>query len=210
MVLSNMRRMTRLTAFQIGCGLLAFAGGCRVEKIRFADSAAGEVARTPASRACGITNNTVLTGDGIGALRIGQSVAAIAATCQILSDSTLATGSEAVTRRMRVDLLRDTVDVDVEADTIRGIQVADSAFHTMDHFSVDTRVAKILTLADVEGRTSGGSLWVVSPSHCGLSFRLEGPAPTPPAAQSGKAALRRLAGEERVDRISILGCGTRP
>ena len=180
------------------------------KKIRFADSAAGEVARAPAGQACGVSATTVITGDGIGSLRIGRPVPDITDSCVVVSNSSVMAGDSGSVRLLRVDLLRDTAEAEVRADTIRRIDVADSAFHTSDHFSVDTRVATLLTLGDVEGRTSGGSLWVVSPSHCGLSFRLEGPAPTPPAAQSRKAALRRLAGEDRVDRISMFGCGTPP
>lgn len=210
MVLPNAKGMRCTDALLVACCLLVFAAGCRVEKIRFADSAAGEVSRAPASRACGVTTTTVITGDGIGALRIGRTVPDITDSCVVVSDSSVTTGSSLPFRLIRVDLLRDTAEAEVRADTIRRIDVADSAFHTSDHFSVDTRVAALLTLGDVEGRTSGGSLWAVSPSHCGLSFRLEGPAPTPPAAQSGKAALRRLAGEDRVDRISMLGCGPTP
>jgi hypothetical protein len=186
--------------------LLAISLGCRIQRVPPQDSLAGEFGATPNGAAeCGVTRQTVITGDGIGGLRIGEPLGRLVNHCRVLRDTTIQRNRSAF-RIVTLDLVRDTVIAQVARDTIQRIEVSDTAFRTADHLGVDTRVSKFVTLRDAQGVTEDSALFAVVPSHCGLRFRLVAPAPLPPAPQVGESALRRLPGETRVDRVLIIGC----
>ena len=118
----------------------------------------------------------MLTGDGIGDLRVGTPVDDVTQRCRVLRD-TLVPGPEGATEReIRVDLGRDTVRAVVTDGRIWRLHVQSPAFRTADSLGVGTP-ATALRRPGARVLTGEGGVYVALPSHCGLSFRLEGVPP---------------------------------
>lgn len=182
--------------------LALLAAGCRVEKVRSAGASAG-AEPGPGIMSCGISSESRISQDGIGILRIGASVDAIRAGCAVLSETSGANGTPILAR---VDLGRDTADVEFAAGTLRRITLHHQAYRTADSLGVGTHVSRLIKFRDAVGVTERNRLYAETPAYCGLRFMLSEPAPAPPAAQTGRAALRRLSGETRVRELEIVGC----
>jgi hypothetical protein len=118
----------------------------------------------------------VLTGDGIGALRVGTPVDDVARRCRVVRDTTVAGAEGHAEREILVGLGRDTVRAVVTDGRVWRLHVRSPAFRTADSVGVGTQ-ASTLRGAGARVLTGEGSVYVTLPSHCGLSFRLEGVAP---------------------------------
>jgi hypothetical protein len=184
--------------------LVVLAAGCRIEKVR-SDSTNQGAEPGPGVQSCGISTESRVGEDGIGLLRIGASFDAIRAGCGIISERTNAAGAPI---SARVDLGRDTADVDFANGVIRRVTLHHQAYRTADSLGVGTHVATIMRKREAVGVTENNRLYAVTPAYCGLRFMLAEPAPEPPTAQSGRAALRRLSGETRTLELEIVGCSS--
>lgn len=126
-----------------------------------------------ASPTCGVDAITVLTGDGIGALRVGASVDDVARACRIIRDTT-ALGAEGMTeRQIVVRLGRDSASAVVDSARVRRVHVRTAAFRTADSLGVGTP-GRALRRPGAQVLTGEGAHFITLPSHCGLSFRLRG------------------------------------
>jgi hypothetical protein len=188
----------------IAVGLLAIAA-CRLEKVRSGDTTRGGVEPGPGIPACGISPESRVGEDGLGLLRIGVSLNAIRASCAVIAEESI----DSVNARASIDLDRDTALVELRNGSIRRITLTHQAYRTADSLGVGTHISTLMRLRDAVGVTEGNRLYAVSPAVCGLRFMMVEPAPRPPAAQSGRAALRRLAGETRTRELEIVGCARR-
>src|SRR5687768_1031805 len=85
----------------------------------------GTTAATPAATAatCAVDARTVLTGDGIGDLRIGSPVETVGRTCHIRRDTTAAGAEGLQERRIVVDLGRDSVTAVVNEGRVWRVHV---------------------------------------------------------------------------------------
>lgn len=186
--------------------LALLAAGCRIEKMKSADSVRGGAEPGPGIPACGITGESRVGEDGLGLLRIGVTVDAIRGSCAILSEEPAAGSAPA---RARVDLGADTAVLELNQGAISRITLHHQAYRTSDSLGVGTHISTLTRLPDAVGVTERDRLYAVSPAYCGLRFMLADPAPSPPSAQSGRAALRRLSGETRTRELEIVGCKRR-
>lgn len=152
-----------------------------------------------AAPTCGVDGRTPLTGDGIGDLRVGAPVEAIARSCRILRDTT-APGAEGMQeRRILVDLGRDSVVAVVDSNRVWRLHVSSPAFRTSDSLGVGTP-ASALRRAGARVLTGEGKVFVTLPSHCGLSFRLRG-------VQAGRvSSVSQLPPGAVVDEVLAIGC----
>jgi hypothetical protein len=186
--------------------VLVAATACRIEKVKSGDSATLGAQPGPGVQACGISTGSRVTEDGLGLLRIGASIDAIRANCSVLSESQ---GTTTSMTRARVDLSEDTAAVEFENGLLVRITLYHQAYRTADSLGVGTHVSRLIRLRDAVGVTDRKRLYLITPAFCGLRFMLAEPAPLPPAAQSGRAALRRLSGETRTRELEIVGCSRR-
>jgi hypothetical protein len=180
--------------------------GCRIEKVCSADASAGD---EPGAglMSCGITPESRVSEDGIGVLRIGTSLDAVLANCTVVSERTEAPDAPML---VNVDLGHDTAAVEFVNSILRRITLHHQGYRTADSLGVGTHISKLMSMRNSTGITERGRLYAVAPAYCGLRFMLVDPAPTAPAAQSGRAALRRLPGETRTRQLEIVGCQRRP
>lgn len=198
------RRALLAVAGVLACSV---ASACRLERPGFTDSIAERQAeRADTAAACGVSHSTPLTGTGIGDLKIGAPAEDIARQCHVLSD-TVVVGAEGMpARELRVDLIRDTVVAEIVNDSVWRISVTGDRLRTSDGYGAGSTLEQLMHITDLTSTTGEGSLFALSPSHCGLSFRLAGPAPSPPSPQSGVKALKHTPGEVRVSQVLVVGC----
>ena len=192
------------------CSLAALgmlgATGCRIEKVRSADTTSASIEPGPGLLSCGISPESRISEDGIGLLRIGTSVDAIRASCTVLTERGGANDAPMIAS---IDLGKDTAAAEFTSGVLRRITFHHSAYRTTDSLGVGVRVTRLMNLRGSAGLTDRGRLYATAPAYCGLRFMLVDPAPAPPSAQSGRAALRRLSGETKVRELEVVGCQRR-
>lgn len=154
----------------------------------------------------------VLTGDGIGALRIGSSVEEIARACAILADTTEMDNEGGDQRVVYVQVGSDTVRSEVVADSVWRLTVERPVWKTEEGVGVGTRIGRLLEWPEPRGLVGEGNLVVVSPRHCGLSFEVSASPYGDGLGASGwdAAALRQLPDTVRVTTVYVFGCDPPP
>lgn len=184
------------------CIALLAALACRADDGRPADGARGRGDSTPAvTRAptCNVEAGTVLTGDGLGALRVGASVEDVVRTCRVVRDTTVPGAEGTAEREISVALGGDTVRAVVSGERVWRLHVRSPNFRTADSLGVGTAVSA-LRRPGARLLTGEGGVYATLPRHCGLSFRLDGVAP-------GRArSLAQIDGSTRVAEVLAFGC----
>ena len=156
-----------------------------------------------ATSTCG---NETLTGEGIGHLRIASTVEAVSLSCSIVRDTT-AIGAEGMpTRKLLVALSRDTVEAEVVSGRVWRIAVASPQLRTADSLGVGTTKARLIQLAKPRLMTGEGKLFVASPEHCGMSFKLTNVGRDALRGNLDRVGLARLPDTAVVSEVLIFGC----
>ncbi len=177
------------------CAIALLAQGCEGR-----DSApAGDPSPTRVGATCGVDASTTLTGDGIGALRVGAPVEEVARACHVLRDATVPGPEGMPERRIVVDLGRDSVSAVVESGRVWRVHVRIPTFRTADSLGVGTP-GRALRRSGAQVLTGEGAHFVRLPSHCGLSFRLRG-------VEFGRVSTpARIPDSAVVDEVLAVGC----
>lgn len=163
-------------------------------------------ADSPAT-ACG---GTALSDSGVGDLRIGLTVADIAARCRIIRDSTMLRTEGQPARMIAVQVKGDTIDAEVVNDSIWRIEVTTPRAVTRDSLGVGTPISRLLTLSGLRVLQGEGNVFVMSDAHCGLSFEIGVSGPAAASTRWDLAQLRRLPPDTPVSRVLVIGCRGRP
>jgi hypothetical protein len=86
------------------------------------------------------------------------------------------------------------------------ILVRSQGLFTADSLSVGSSIATLVALPSVNPMVGEGYLYVATPAHCGMSFRLSVPPATLKKGEWTNAELRKLEPTVHVTRILLLGC----
>lgn len=178
--------------------LAAALGACPGERAPNADSAVvpAETASATDVRGCD-ARGARLTGDGVGALRVGATLASVRDACRIVRD-TIAEGPEAqMQRELTVALGADTVTAIVVDDAIWRVHVDDPDIRTADGLGVGSPASAFRPLEGAQV-LFGEGVFITVPALCGLSFRL-----------SGEADAGALVGTPEASRVAALPAATR-
>jgi len=159
----------------------------------------------PAASNTGCGGNT-LSGRGVGALRIGMDVEAVRRVCRVLSDTTRLASEGQRARFVGVGFGTETLEAEIVNGRVWRIDVRSPRFRTSDGLGVGTPLSRLLSLKSPRGLTGEGQLFVVSPDHCGLSFRLSDNGSSARSQNWDRAALSRLPSGTVVDRVLAVGC----
>jgi hypothetical protein len=178
-------------------------GACqRVERPESPPAAA--VASVDSARAaCG---DPIVTGAGVGALRIGAPVDSVRARCPIVRDTVELRAEGQPSRVITVLIGGDTVDAEVDSGRVWRIEVTRPSPRTSDSLGVGTPLARLLELAEVRALSGEGAAYLQSPARCGLSFQLSSTGPGGLRAEWDLAALRRFPPSTVVSRMLVVGC----
>lgn len=147
-----------------------------------------------------------MSGSGIGDLRLGLTVDEARAKCGVVRDTTRLASEGQRARMIAVAFPRDTVEAEVVNGRVWRIEVLSPRFRTTDALGVGTPLSRLLALRTPRGITGEGQLFVVSPGHCGLSFRLSNNGSSARMQDWDRAALARLPAATVVDKILVVGC----
>jgi hypothetical protein len=148
---------------------------------------------------CGAGQDAGLTGSGVGALRIGATVAEIRRKCLVVSDTTLAQGNEGMPERRLTALVgSETTTATIVDDRVWRIEINSPRFRTTDSLGVGS------TVRDLRGPEAslalGEGAYVLRKDHCGLSFHL-----TSAVGAFGKQ-LAAVPDSTQVRRVLVTGC----
>jgi hypothetical protein len=150
-----------------------------------------------------------ITDQGIGKLRIGMSVDSLGKQCPVRTD-TIQPGPEGTTeRRVTVAFAPDLVDAEIVDGRVWRIDVESPAFRTADSLGVGSSVAEVLRRDDPEGAAGEGAFYLISRTHCGLSYQLSGGIPARVNHRWDKAALSTLPASMEVDKVLVSACSKR-
>jgi hypothetical protein len=184
------------------CALALLAQACAGRDSASAgDTSPARAGATDAATAatCGVDAHTTLTGDGIGALRVGTPVDDIARACRVMRDATVPGPEGTTERRIVVDLGRDSVSAVIDAGRVWRVHVRTPTFRTTDSLGVGTP-GPALRRPGAQVLSGEGAVFVGLPSHCGLSFRLRG-------VEFGRVATpAQIPDTAVVDEVLAIGC----
>ena len=149
----------------------------------------------------------VLSGAGVGALRVGAPIDSVRARCAVVRDTVELRAEGQPARVLAVVVGSDTVVAEVDSGRVWRIEVTRPSPRTADSLGVGTPLARLLALPGAHGLSGEGAVFVVSPARCGLSFQLsEARLGDAPPDTWDRAALRRLPSSTVVTRVLIVGC----
>lgn len=145
-------------------------------------------------------------GTGVGALRIGATVDSVRRACAVVRDTTEIRAEGMPARILTVAFGADTVEAEVVDGHVWRITLSRARFRTADSLGVGVPIGRLLSLPGIHGMTGEGALYLASPVHCGLSFRITDPVLDSPPAEWTTAVLERLPATSVVTAVLIFGC----
>jgi hypothetical protein len=125
--------------------LLASGCGRGAENSSTSDSNAAVASTTnaPATKDCGVTPATVLTGEGIGELRISRALSEVVARCRVVRDTVELRAEGLPARILTIDLGRDTIEAEVDAEKVFRLTLETPRFLTLDSLGVDAPLSRV-------------------------------------------------------------------
>jgi len=169
-----------------------------------AKDASSVVGDTPPASNCGLGREPLLTGNGIGDLRIGATAEHVHKQCDVISDTTLQFGAEGMPeRRIAVRLGPDTVEGTVVSDKVWRLEVLSPRFRTEDSLGVGSTAGQIRQQAVQYLGYGEGGPFVSLPKHCGLSFELAG-------VKGFARSWNQVPNTATVRKVLVLGCRNPP
>ena len=200
---------SRLLAF------IALLGACTNSDSPGADSSSSGVpvgesaAGNGTALAAGCTTQRI-TGDSIGPLRIGMPVDSVPLVCPVQRDTTVRGVEGQMSRVLNVLVGNDTVFAEIADARVWRLLVRSQGLFTADSLSVGSSVLDLVALPSPNPMVGEGYLYVATPAHCGMSFRLSVPPSTLTKGEWTTAELRKLDLSVHVTRILIFGCKQPP
>ena len=160
----------------------------------------GESARPiPNARTCAVVDSARLSGNGLGALRVGAAVDEVRAACGVVVDTTLEHGNEGLPeRRIAVLVGNDTVEATVVSDSIWRLELTTPRIRTVDSLGVGA-TAGMLRAKGAKLAVGDRGVFALVPNHCGLSFQLSGVDPA-------SSEWSRIADSTSISRVLVFGC----
>jgi hypothetical protein len=163
--------------------------------------------RAPADTRCGVTGNPVLTDLGIGNVAIGGTVTTIKSTCRVIRDIAELTSEGTLDRVLTLVIGGDIYRATVVNGLVWRISVRTPRIATRDGLHIGTPLSKVAALKDGAKIAEGeDGLYLLPPSHCGLSFRFSIQSRWPTGRPWTMQELLRSHGNQPVDRILVTRC----
>jgi hypothetical protein len=192
--------------------LLSTVSACERKKessVADSEQASGGVSATGGAPSAPVNSPScggeTLTDEGVGKIRIGESVESVRHDCTVVRDTTELGGEGMPTRMVSVLFLRDTVEAEIVDDKVWRVAIESPHFSTADSLRVGMPLVRLLALRKPQGMIGEGALYVMSADHCGLSFRLNDNG-QPVLRDPSPAQLSRLSAATHVIEILIVGC----
>jgi hypothetical protein len=148
----------------------------------------------------------VISDSAVGPVRLGLPWDSLARHATVVVDTTILDVEGHRQRIARLAVANDIVTAELADGRVWRLRVTSPRLATADGIRVGSPVSLLLTSDSVVGALGEGRVYVLTPRHCGLSFRIASNAESP-RTELDSAALARLPSETRVDEILVVGCG---
>jgi hypothetical protein len=166
----------------------------------------------PHLQSCIRSLHATLDDSGVGPVRLGMPAPQVLATCPIVRDTVEGDPAE--------DLPQRVLSILVGADTIRAILDDGGLIHrleivspfprTREGWGVGTPLPRLLKSPRTQGYSGAEmelALYIKTPGHCGMTFRVPWPARDEDSPDSVAVdQLRRLPRSARVTEVNVFGC----
>jgi hypothetical protein len=185
--------------------------GCKSKKEPAPCAPSSSTARDRAVYPTSSCGEEVVTDEGIGQLRIGATVESIKQKCNVVRDTTVIAGEGMPARKLAVAFSRDTVEAEIVDGRVWRIAVRSPGLRTAESLGAGTLNQRLIVqLKNPRGMMGEGQLFVASPDHCGMSFRLANGGPRAQRGDLDKAGLRSLPVTAVVSEVLVFGCHLTP
>ena len=156
---------------------------------------------------CQIVSESRLSGEGIGAIRIGESILHVKASCPLTQDDSVDVEEGLRERVVAIATGLGLFRASVDSERVWRIEVDSPAPQTADSIHVGTPLRRLLALYGLRGAEGESGLFLATPTHCGMSFRLKLEiADAEHKSDWTLADLRRLPPDTPIDLILMFGC----
>jgi hypothetical protein len=189
--------------------ILALGAGCGSREKEHAPPRAVAALTRPATNATSSAGCTarLVTGDGVGPIRIDASLDSVRRTCPVVRDTTERPNINLPPERLVSVLLgADTAVASVRGGRVVEVLLVGRSFVTDDSLGVGTPLRRLLGFTQAKVYGVSGRLIVTTPAKCGLRFDIAGRFNDVSDGVQDSATLGRLPPAAAVDRIHIDGC----
>lgn len=160
----------------------------------------------PVDTRCGIKGNPVLTTTGVGSLAIGRSVGAVKGSCRVIRDITELTSEGTLDNVLTLVIGGDIYRATVSNGLVSRISVRTPRIATRDGLRIGTPLSRVAALKGVKLAEGEDGLYLLPPTHCGLSFRFSVQSRWPTGRPWTLQELVRSYGNRPVDSILVTRC----
>jgi hypothetical protein len=150
-----------------------------------------------------------LTGEGVGAVRVGAPVAAVRKACHIRARKPAKGEAPPPADLLAFDIGSTSIEAEIRDGRVWRVIVDGTAFRTLDKLGVGSPLSDLLASGPGRASETEGVVYAGVEAHCGISFALSY-RPRRGEDRDGWTAdgLRSLPPNTPVERVLITGCKT--
>ena len=168
---------------------------------------AAQIARQLARESHRCSGKLTLTGDGVGAVRVGATVAAVRKACHIRSRKLKKGEAPPPEDQFALRVGSAVVQVEAMGGRVWRVIVDDGDLRTLDRLGVGTPLSALMASAPTRAGETEGVVYAATAAHCGMTFALTyRPQRGEDRDNWTPEALHGLPPDTAVDRVLIEGC----
>jgi hypothetical protein len=168
---------------------------------------AGQVARQLAREAHRCSGKLTLTGDGVGAVRVGASVAAVRKACHAPVHKLKKGEPPPPANLLQIKIGGAPVQAEIADGRVWRVIVDDGPFRTRWKLGVGSPLSALLASPGARASETEGAIYVTTATDCGVSFALDYRPGRGEDRDSWTAeGLARLPQDAKVERVLMTGC----
>ena len=168
---------------------------------------AAQAARQLAGEAHRCSGKLTLTGDGVGAVRVGATVAAVRKACHVPAIKLKKGESPPPAELLTVKIGMTEVKAEIMAGRVWRVIVDDGSLQTGDRLGVGSPLSAVLAAGPARASEIEGVIYAATARHCGVNFALSYNPRRGEDRDSWTAeGLARLPPDTRVERVMMAGC----
>jgi len=168
---------------------------------------AAQIARQLAAESHRCSGKLTLTGDGVGAVRVGATVAAVRKACHVGRVKKQRDDEAQLERVLEFKIGKTPITAELDHGRVWRVVVDGEDLKTLDKLGVGSPLSSLLAYGDVTAAEGEGWLYATIPGRCGVSFRLSYEPKTGEDRDNWTTALlSRLPADTQVTQVLLFGC----
>lgn len=168
---------------------------------------AAQIAKQLAREAHRCSGKLTLTGSGVGAVRVGASIAAVRRACHVPARKLKKGEAPPSPGLLEIRIGPTPVQVEIADGHVWRVIVDGGAFQTLDKLGVGSPLAALLASPGARASETEGVVYAANAADCGVSFALDyRPRPGEDRDNWTAEGLSRLPPDTRVERVLMSGC----